>query len=85
VLLAQHGGHLDELLPSEAGLPTKIGAVVTLLGMLDAGSLCRPGGLSLRLGCVAAMKVIGASSTGPATSERCGREKHAVSHHGIRS
>jgi hypothetical protein len=43
------GAHLDELLASEARLPAKVGTLPTLLGVLDAGPLCRLGGFSLGL------------------------------------
>jgi hypothetical protein len=45
----KHGAHLDELLACEARLTGKVGAVATLLGVLDTGSLCGLGGLSLCL------------------------------------
>src|SRR5260370_1180455 len=48
-LVPQHGAHLDELLACEARLPTEVGALSTLLGVLDAGPLCCLGCLGLCL------------------------------------
>jgi len=47
--LSQHGAHLDELFAREAWLPTEVGAVAALLGMLDTGPLSGFGSLSLCL------------------------------------
>ncbi len=46
-LLPQHGAHLVELIARVAPLTAEVSPVVILLRMLDAGSLCSLGGLSL--------------------------------------
>jgi hypothetical protein len=47
--LPQHGAHLVELLARVARLTANVGAVATLLGVLNTGSLCSLGSFSLCL------------------------------------
>ena len=47
--LPQHGAHLVKLFAREARLSATVGALITLLGVLDTCPLCCFGGLSLCL------------------------------------